>query len=150
MPKYTWMNAVNVSGKALSQARSQARPAKHNREQVEEFKNTRALTHSLPGLHKHRVYFWVVTGESVKCQFKQLICGKNVFWLEQPQNHEAYVICNRNPSLMPTVLLSKCELLLPPLLLHFVFFLFIPLFGFTLAVNRTSCLTGNIYRLRVC
>ena len=55
MPKYTWMNAVNVTGKALSQARSQACPAKHNREQVEEFKNTRALTRSLPGEQRDTV-----------------------------------------------------------------------------------------------
>lgn len=36
MPKYTRVNAVNVSGKAVSQALSQAHPAKHNREQVQE------------------------------------------------------------------------------------------------------------------
>lgn len=35
-PKYTWLDVVNASGRAVSQALSQDHPAKHNREQVQQ------------------------------------------------------------------------------------------------------------------
>lgn len=131
-PKYTWMNAVNVSGKAVCQAWFKAHPAKHNREQVEELKQKQkqgTLVHSLPGLQNQILTRdrWKVldvnlgkTGLFPVCVCMCVsvgivhLCGKNVHWLEQPQsqpcNHRLHVICNRNPSLTPTMLHPKLEL----------------------------------------
>ncbi len=131
-PKYTWMNAVNVSGKALSQAWSQAHPAKHNREQVEELKipgHTCSLTSWAQQAQFDSRDWWKVLNVNmrrteftpcacvcvcVKCVQTVYYVEKSVLSLEQPQpqprNNRLYVICNWNPSLMPAVLHPKCEI----------------------------------------